>query len=295
MLAIMMSSERSPAALAPIPVYAFPEAAAVALARAVGYGQWLTATPREAIPDADVSLDLATIRGRIDAALVRGGGWLTPAEAQDALAAAGIRVAAGATVDSEDAAVAAANRIGYPVVLKAVGPEIVHKTELGGVRVGIAGEAAVRETWRDFRARLPGLTGVFVQTQVPAGVEMLVGVTDDPVFGPVIVCATGGVMAELLQDAAFRIPPLTDRDAASMIAELRGARLLKGFRGAPAADEPSLRDAIIRASALALACPEIAEMDINPLVVGPGGAIAVDVRIRVERQKPAASTRRIRY
>jgi acetyl coenzyme A synthetase (ADP forming)-like protein len=293
MLAIMMSSERSPAALAPIPVYAFPEAAAAALARAVRYGEWLAATTDETAPE--VALDERIIRARVDEALARGGGWLTPLEAQEVVAAAGIRVAAGATADSEEAAVAAANRIGYPVVLKAVGPGIVHKTEVGGVRVGLATADGVREAWRDFRSRLPGLTGAFVQTQVPAGVEMLVGVTDDPVFGPVVACATGGVMAELLQDAAFRIAPVTDRDAATMIGELRGARLLRGFRGAPPADERALREAVVRAGALAIATPEIAEMDINPLVVTPDGAIAVDVRIRVERQKPAAPTRRIRY
>ena len=292
-LAIMMSSGRSPEALAPIPVYAFPEAAAGALARAARYGEWL-ATP-ETGPAPDLGLDMAVIRRHVDAGLARGGGWLTPVEAQDVIAAAGIPIAPGAVAASEDEAVRAADRIGYPVVLKAVGPEIVHKTDVGGVRVGLADGAAVRAAWRDFAARLASLTGVFVQAQVPAGVEMLVGVTDDPVFGPVVACATGGVLAELLQDAAFRICPVTERDAAAMIDELRGARLLRGFRGAPPADEGALHAVVLRASALAIAAPDIAEMDINPLVVRPDGATAVDVRIRVERRKAAAATRRIVY
>ena len=130
---------------------------------------------------------------------------------------------------------------------------------------------------------------------VKGGVEMLVGATEDPLFGPVVACATGGVMAELLSDAAFRLCPFSDRDAVSMIEELRGVKLLRGYRGAPPADEAALRAALLRLSAVATLCPEIREMDINPLMVLPRGVKAVDARVRVERPKPPVRTRRIVY
>jgi acetate---CoA ligase (ADP-forming) len=292
-LGIFMSAEGGAQLLAPIPCFEFPESAAVALARAATYGEW-RATAVEAVPD--TSIEGPSARAIVEQALARGGVWLTPQEASAMLAAAGVPVPDGGAVETEDEAVAEAARIGGTVVLKAVGPTILHKTEVGGVRVGLVGESAVRAAWQDMRTRLgDAMTGGLVQAMVGGGVEMLVGVTDDPIFGPVVACASGGILAELLQDADFRLHPLTERDADAMIASLRGAALLKGHRGGDPADIDALRDVLLRVSALVTACPEIQELDINPLRVMARGAHALDVRIRVGALKVPASTRRIAY
>jgi acyl-CoA synthetase (NDP forming) len=172
----------------------------------------------------------------------------------------------------------------------------LHKTDVGGVRVGLRDDTAVRTAWRDFAARLGGrMTGALVQQMVTAGVEMLVGATEDPIFGPVVACATGGVLAELIHDAEFRLHPLTDRDAAEMVNSLRGAVLLRGHRGAPVADEAALRHTLLRLSAVVGANPQIQEIEINPLCVLTSGVVALDVRVRVGDPPAATLTRRVRY
>jgi acetyl coenzyme A synthetase (ADP forming)-like protein len=293
-LAIFMSAEPASALLAPVPSFRFPEAAATALARAADYGEWRRQPDGTAPEFHDVDRDRA--RAVVDRALERGGGWLTPDEARALLLSAGIPVAAQAVVASEAAAVDAANRIGYPVAMKAIGPEIIHKTEVGGIRLDLENAEAVRQAWHALTTRLGGsMTGVLVQAMVSGGVEMLVGAVEDPVFGPVLACATGGTMAELLADSQCRLYPLTDRDAAEMVAGLRGAALLRGHRGSPPADEAALRDALLRLSAIVGICPEIQELDINPLRVLTKGAVALDARVRVERPKPRPATRRVSY
>jgi acetyltransferase len=127
------------------------------------------------------------------------------------------------------------------------------------------------------------------------GVEMLVGATEDPTFGPVVACATGGVLAELIHDAEFRLHPLTDRDAEEMVNSLRGAVLLRGHRGSPVADESALRQALLRLSAVVGANPQIQEIEINPLCVLTSGVVALDVRVRVGHAPAPALTRRVRY
>jgi acetyl coenzyme A synthetase (ADP forming)-like protein len=292
-LGIFMSAQGAGPMLAPIPCFEFPEAAATALARAATYGEW-RATPPAAPPA--IAIDAGAARALVAEVLARGGGWLTPEEAQTLATAAGVAVPTSASAASEDEAVAAAERIGGTVVLKAVGPTILHKTEVGGVRVGLVGEAAVREAWQDMQVRLgDAMTGGLVQAMIGGGVEMLVGVTDDPIFGPVMACASGGILAELLHDADFRLHPLTERDADTMIASLRGAALLKGHRGAAPADVAALKDVLLRVSALVSACPEIQELDINPLRVMSRGARALDIRVRVDHLKVPARTRRITY
>jgi acyl-CoA synthetase (NDP forming) len=179
--------------------------------------------------------------------------------------------------------------------MKAVGPSIVHKTDIGGVALGLAGEDAVSGAYRDMQARLgDAMTGVIVQRLVAGGVELLVGATADPNFGPVIACGTGGTLVELFSDVALRLHPLTDTDVTEMINELRGAPLLRGYRGAPAADEHALGDVLLRVSALIDACPHILELDINPLKVLATGACAIDARIRVGHVTPQRS-RRVTY
>jgi acyl-CoA synthetase (NDP forming) len=155
---------------------------------------------------------------------------------------------------------------------------------------------AVRDAYRDLSRRLASaMTGVIVQSMISGGVEVMVGVSQDATFGPLIAYGSGGTLVELVSDVAFRLHPLTDRDVTEMIDEVRGSALLRGFRGAPLADEASLRDLILRVSALVEACPEVREMDLNPVKVLVKGASVVDARVRVERPSPPPVSRRIAY
>jgi acetyl coenzyme A synthetase (ADP forming)-like protein len=293
-LAVFMSAHGGPPALAPIPSYRFPESAATALARVTAYGAW-RARPQGVVPRFG-NLDLVAARRIVDDGLAGGGGWLPADRAQALLEAFGIDVTRARAAASEREAVAAAAAIGYPVALKAAGREIVHKTEVGGVKLGLGGPDEVREAWRDLRSRLGArLEGVLVQQMVFSGVEVLVGAVNDPAFGPVIACGSGGVFGDLTGDSVFRIHPLTDVDAAEMVAETRVSALLRGYRGAPPSDEAALRETLLRVSALLETCPEIQEMDINPLKVLAHGVRAVDVRVRVGRPIVTAPTRRVMY
>jgi acyl-CoA synthetase (NDP forming) len=136
---------------------------------------------------------------------------------------------------------------------------------------------------------------MLVQRMVPGGVEMLVGAIQDPTFGPIVVCGSGGVLVELLGDTTFRLHPVTDRDADEMVSELKGAALLHGFRGAPPADEAALRDTVLRVSALLSVCPEIQELDLNPVKVLRAGVCVVDARVRIDRPRLAPRSRRVEY
>ncbi len=293
-LAIFMPSIAAQPLLAPVPCFSFPEAAAVAVARAAAYGEWLRA-PESPPPDFD-DIDVSSARTIIDTALERGGGWLDPLEAQALLAAAGLAVARGEIATSEDEAVQAAERLGLPVVLKGAGPQLIHKTELQAVITGLRSLEAVGRAWRDLEARLgERMTGAFVQEMVRGGVEMLVGAVEDPTFGPVIACATGGTLAEVMADSQFRLHPLGPEDAADMIRRLRGSVLLDGYRGSAPVDKAALKDALLRLSALMGLCPEIAELDINPLSVLPQGVRALDARARIERPQSRTASRRVSY
>ena len=293
-LAVCMSTAPMPEALSPVPGYRFPEAASIALARAAAYGTWRAR--REGRRPRFDDLDEATIHRIAEQALVKGGGWLPPEEAAALVAAAGIRVAASATILDEEAATREAERIGYPVVMKAVGPDILHKTDVGGIRLNLLREDDVREAWREMRRRLgERMSGALIQRMVTGGVEMLLGVVDDPTFGHVVACATGGTMTEILADRQLRLHPLTDLDADDMVSGLRGVALLRGFRGSVPLDERALADAVLRLSALVNCCPEIRELDINPLLVLPAGTCALDVRVRIESSSPRPRSRRVDY
>jgi acetyl coenzyme A synthetase (ADP forming)-like protein len=291
-LANFITARGAPPELAGIPSYTFPEAAVAALARVTAYGEWRR-QPEGSVPHfADIKADVA--RGIIDGALARGDGWLTPEEGQRLLEAVGVPAAPARLVTTAREAVAAAGTIGYPVALKAAGPEILHKTEVGGIVLDVRDEGALRNAFRELTARVgPAMTAAVVQQMVPGGVELLVGAVIDPTFGPLVACGAGGVLAELLQDTAFRIHPLTDRDAADMVDSLDSVALLRGYRGHAPADEAAVVDVLLRVSALVAICPGIHELDINPLKVLERGARAVDVRVRVARDAPAAPTRRI--
>jgi acyl-CoA synthetase (NDP forming) len=264
------------------------------LARVTAHGEWRR-KPLGTIPALKDVSD-STARAVVEVALARGGGWLMPGETLRLMAAMGIRTAAAELTTNADAAVAAASAIGFPVALKAVAPTILHKTERHAVRLDLRDADAVRAAALEFEQRFPGeLSGLLVQQMIAGGVEMLVGAVHDATFGPVVVCGSGGVLVDLLGDSAFRIHPVTSDDAAEMIREVKGARLLSGYRGAPPADEAALRDVILRVSALLAMCPEIMEIDLNPVKVLARGASVVDARVRVERHDAAPRARRVEY
>jgi len=289
-----MRAEGAPPALSPIPCYAFPESAALALARVTSYGRW-RARPVEAPPILD-RIDRVGIRAAVDRVLRRGGGWTTAEEAATLLLAAGINCAVARVAKNLDEALQAASAIGYPVALKALGPALLHKTERRAVCLNIADPASLRAAHADLTTRFADeMTSVLVQEMVPPGVEMIVGALQDPLFGPIVACGTGGVLVDLLADTTFRLHPVNESDAREMIDELEGSRLLRGYRGAPAANEAALRDTLLRISELVTVAPEVRELDVNPVVVTESTACVADVRIRIGDRLPPRAGRRVEY
>jgi Acyl-CoA synthetase (NDP forming) len=292
-LATFMSSHGVPASLAPVPSFAFPERAVGALARAATYAEWRR---RPDVELADFALQEETLRHVVDSALERGGGWLDPNEVDLLLRSAGIETAGGEMALNAGEAFEAAVRIGKPVALKAIGPSLLHKSDRGGVRLSLENECAVRDAFLEMKGRLgDDMTGAFLQPMVPGGVEVMLGATDDPAFGHVLAFGAGGTLVELLADVALRLHPLSTIDAEDMISETRISKLLAGVRGAAPSDVPALRDAVMRLSAMLDICPEIRELDVNPLKVLEKGVVALDARVRVERAVPAPPSRRIAY
>jgi len=284
-LATFMSARGTPRALSPIPCYPFPESAAIALARATEYGAWRR-RPAGAIPPL-AGLDLGRARSIIRSALARGGGWLAPREGTDLLAAFGIASAKAVLASDETDAVEAARSVGFPVALKAVGPTILHKTEVGGVVLGLADEDGVHEACRRLEANLGDRLAGFLVQEMLGGVETIVGVSRDRTFGPLVLYGSGGTLVELLGDVAVRLHPLTDRDVGEMLDEVKGTARLRGYREAPRLDEDALKNLLLRVSALVEHCPEVREMDLNPVMVLATGVRVADARIRIERP-PAA-------
>lgn len=277
---VFMRSAAAPAALAGIPCFAFPEPAAIAMARVTAYGEWKQA-PLGVIPSLpDIQPELARLV--VARVIERGGGWLTAIEANALLAAVGITVPRSELAVTIDDSVRAAVHMGMPVALKGVGGELLHKTEHHAVRLNLNTASDVRIAAAELIRTLGDkLEGLLVQRMITGGAEMLIGAVNDPVFGHVIVCGSGGVLVDLLADSACALYPVTNHDAASMVDSLKGVRLLRGFRGHASVDEGAFREAIQRVSALVGICPEIQELDLNPLVVLPGGVSALDVRVRV--------------
>jgi acyl-CoA synthetase (NDP forming) len=207
------------------------------------------------------------------------GGSFDEADGLALLADFGVPVAAHAVAETAGAAVAAARSIGFPVVLKTAAPGILHKSDVDGVRLGLADAAAVEAAYRDIAARLGPRVLVAAMAGGPA-VEMILGLVGDPDLGPVVLVGTGGIHAEILKDAVTARPPFDAAEARRMIDRLRLRPLLDGARGAPAADLDALSDAVSRFSVLAAALGDrIATMDVNPLRAGPGGALAVDALV----------------
>jgi acetyltransferase len=277
-----------------VPTFLFPESAALALARAVRHGEW-----RRRDPGIEARLDPsaeAEIRGLVEAALSSvpdEGGWLDPDTVDLILEKAGLRVPQSRFVAVEDEAVAAAADIGGPVVLKVVSESALHKSDVGGVVLGVEGEDEVRKAFRQVTGAVADVEGALVQEYVPGGHEVLIGMTQDANFGPLVVFGLGGIYVELLEDVAFRIHPLTDADAGEMMRETKGFRLLEGYRNQPTGDVAALEETLLRVSGLISAVPELLEMDLNPVkVLEPGqGVVVVDARMRIRRLEPGKHPR----
>ncbi len=278
-----------------IPVYSLPESPAFVLSKASAYAEWRQ-QPSGMVPDVD-DLDLSLVQTICATALSqRGAGWLTTEETRIVLNAMKLPVQPGGVAHTSDEAVALADKIGYPIAVKLASHRIVHKTDIGGVHLQLTDERAVRDAFESIRAplaqagQLDAMEGVLVQPMVRSGVEVMVGVTHDPLFGPLIAFGLGGIHVEILGDVQFRITPLTDRDAAEMVRGIKGYRLLSGYRGHPAADIEAIEDVLLRISRLVEEIPEISEVDLNPIfALPPGqGCRIVDARIRLDTRGEAS-------
>jgi acetate---CoA ligase (ADP-forming) len=271
-----------------VPSFAFPERAAAALAGACEYSQWLR-KPKGVVPElAGINRDKA--REIVASALGQSTArplWLEASAVSDLLDSYGITVAALRTARTADEAAAAAEEIGFPVAVKLVSDEIVHKTEVGGVILSRRSAAEVKEAFQQIRERLQRLgrademQGVAVQQMVPEGIEVIVGLTQDPSFGPLIMFGLGGIYAEFLKDVAFRIHPLTDVDAGDMVRSVKAHQLFAGWRGARPTDIAALEELLLRVSAMVEDLPQIAEMDLNPVKAQEQakGYVVVDARV----------------
>lgn len=276
-----------------VPTFAFPENAVRALGKAAAYAEWR----REplglfwAFDEIHAGEARALCREIVAA---RGDTWLTSEELGRVLNAFGLPMAAGAMARSEDEAAAVAAIFGFPVVMKLAAPQVLHKTDADVVRLNLTSEKSVRVAFSDIarnaaaatgRALEPGTVGVLIQPMF-TGVETLVGLTEDPTFGPLVAFGLGGVSVEILKDVAFRIAPLTDRDADALLQGVRSYPLLQGYRGRPACDVDALRDVLLRVSLIGQHIPEIVELDLNPVIALPEGhgCRIVDARARVAKK-----------
>ena len=226
-----------------------------------------------------------TFESVLSQARAEGRTLLNEVEAKDLLRDAGVPVTATTLATTREAAQSQAEAAGYPVVLKIVSPDIVHKSDVGGVKLNLANKNEVGEAYDAVVANslkaVPNakIVGVAVQHMAPQGTEVIVGMTTDPQFGPVMMFGLGGIMVEVLKDVSFRLVPLTDKDAGQMIKEIKGHPMLEGVRGQPPADIAALRSAIVKVSEFVAKHPEVRELDLNPMFAYPDGALAVDARI----------------
>ena len=273
-----------------IPIFYSPEKLARGLQSLIGYHAWRDrrlAGGAAAIPPLTAAQEQTLARLRAP-----GRSTLSESASKQTIAAWGIAGTHEQSVQSADAAVDAAQRLGYPVALKADSPDILHKTEAGVVRLGLRDAGDVREAYRQIMANAAGyapnavISGVLVQEMVNGGVEVIVGVAYDAQLGPMLLFGSGGVMVEVYNDVALRRCPVTRAEALDMVAEVKGAKLLRGFRGQPPADIDALADALVRVSHLAVHLEgQLAELDINPLMVLPAGqgVKAVDALVVLQR------------
>jgi acyl-CoA synthetase (NDP forming) len=276
-LAVLISREGTPAALrtsaSSVASFAYPESAARALGLAVTRAEWLRRLAGTVPPPPEV--DAPAARRIVDAALEeRSEAWLDAEATRGLLEAYGVPIVPERMAQTVDEAVDAASELGLPVVLKTAAAG-AHKTEQGGIALDLRDPEQVRAAAERIGAP------VLVQPMVTGGAELLAGIVQDPVFGPLVAFGPGGVFAELIGGAAFRIAPLTDVDANELVREGKAGQLVAGFRGTPAADAPALVDLLHRLSVLAENVPEVAELDLNPVIALPDRCVAVDARVRL--------------
>jgi len=273
-----------------IPTYSLPEIPARVLGKIAGYVQWRD-RPLGMVPDFD-DLDIPAVTTVCRNALAtRGSGWLTVAETRAVLSALAITLPPGGLATTSEEAATLAAQIGFPVAVKLASHTLVHKTEIGGVHLNLASKAEVRLAYDDIAARvahdhtLDAMEGVLVQSMVTAGVEVMAGMVQDPLFGPLLGFGLGGIHVEILGDVRFRITPLTELDAADLIRSIKGYRLLQGYRGHPPGDVDAIQELLLRLSRLVEEVPEIVELDLNPIFAMPPGqgCRIVDARMRVDK------------
>ncbi|HET9244131.1 MAG TPA: GNAT family N-acetyltransferase [Gaiella sp.] len=258
-----------------VAAFAYPEAAARALGRAAERAEWLR-RPHGTVPTVS-GVDLKAAERIVEGALAREDDvWLEAAEARELLLAYGLPLVAERIAASGEEAAAAADTLGYPVVVKTTLAG-AHKTDVGGIALDLADEAAVQEAV----ARIG--TPVLIQPMIEGSAELLAGIVQDPVFGPLVAFGPGGVLAELIGEAGFRIAPLTDGDAEELVFGGKTGRLVRGFRGAPPADGEALLDLVHRLARLGEDLDAVAELDLNPVIAQPAGCVVVDARVRVRR------------
>ena len=282
LIAVVLSADGVPNALqgadSPVVALTFPESAARALAFAAARAEWLD-RPEGTMPRVE-GIDREAARRVIEGALADADDvWLEPGRARSLLAAYGIPLVPERNVTSVEEAVAAAQELGFPAVVKTAVAG-VHKTERGGVAVDLRDADQVR-------AAAERIGGPLIVQPFLHGTELLAGALQDPVFGPLVAFGPGGVLAELIGQASFRLAPLTDLDAIELVAGGKAGELVRGFRGAPAADGDALVDLVVRLGCLAADVPELAELDLNPVLAQPTSCVAVDARVRLRALRPA--------
>ena len=271
-----------------LPNYAFPESAARVLGKLARYTEWRN-QPSGVVPDFD-DIQPQAARALCRTALQESGaGWLSAEQTRSVLSAFALPLPRAGICRTAEEAAALSQDIGFPVALKLASRQIVHKSEFGGVQLNLPNETAVVKAFGEIRDRLvkesklDAFDGVLIQPMITGGVELMVGVTEDPLFGPLIGFGLGGIHVEILKDVCFRVTPITDRDAAEMVRSIRGYRLLEGYRGHPPADIPAIEDLLLRVARLVEEVPEISELDLNPIIALPPGqgCLIVDARIHV--------------
>ncbi|MDY6957947.1 MAG: acetate--CoA ligase family protein [Halobacteriota archaeon] len=209
--------------------------------------------------------------------------FLMEHESKKLLEDAGIATTGCEVAKSQDEAVEMAKKIGFPVVLKVLSPDIIHKSDVGGVKLGLASEEEVKSGYDELIANAKkvseNITGIGVQRMADPGVEIIVGMTKDPQFGPALMFGLGGVFVEILKDVSFRIVPIEARDADEMIREIKGFPMLEGYRGSPPADLSKIQGLLLSMSKFVSDHPEIDEIDLNPVFAYPDSVLVADARV----------------
>ncbi len=271
-----------------VPVFASPESAARALAYASQLGVW-RARPTGSVADFDVRLEAA--HECVEHALIAApdGLWTSPELTYELLTNYGIPVIPSDVADGPAAATSCADRLGYPVALKAIAPGLVHKSDVGGVALDVHDHRGVADAYhRMLESVGPTIRGVMVQQMAESGVELIVGVHQDPVFGPLVLLGAGGFATELQHDSVLLVPPLTDVDIDEAIHTLRTSPILFGYRNTRPVDTDALHDLVAHVSQFATDVPELVDLDCNPVIVTPRGVVVVDAKMRLApRPHPA--------